>query len=68
LKFGLVPSFDLRIAKDNLGENGFAIVPSVALAAAWEVGGWVLQPEFTLFRLQSRESFFSFSLYTGMRF
>lgn len=67
-KFGLVPAFDLRIAKDELGDNGFSLVPSVTLAAAWEVGSWVLQPEFTLFRLQSRQSFFSFGLYTGVRF
>lgn len=67
-KFGVVPSLDLRIQDDASGGSEASVVPSLTLAVVWEFGGFLIQPETTIYRIRASDTRISFGTLVGYRF
>jgi hypothetical protein len=67
IKFGLVPSLDLRM-QSTPTDTQTSLVPGLAFAFVYESGGFLIQPEFTLFRFRKNNNFWALSNVIGWRF
>ncbi|MBS1984005.1 MAG: hypothetical protein JST16_07510 [Bdellovibrionales bacterium] len=67
-KYGLIGAIDIKYESDGLGGNTFGVAPSMSLAAVWEFGSFLFQPELNIYRLGASKNFFALTGLAGIRF
>jgi len=65
---GIVAGLNYRLAKNDLDEFEWALVPSIGISSTWDLSHFVVEFVMNINRLEKQYNFFDFSARVGFRF